>query len=324
MPLCDHPSIPSIEEIRDASGKFSKFTALGSDDLHPRHIRTLCDASLEALRSFFAAMLRLYHLPQAIALLLVVLLPKPDGGTRPIGLFPAVVRIWSQWARCEYAVKWERLYERGYWFGERGKSCDMCTWTKSLTAEYASSTGQAAVGPAQGLRARHARAFATASGQAWLQLENLEIPVVLVLYEPGNFGWACCDQIGPSPAHDRGRMRLCNDLAETCLGGRGGPDGGAVAVSVVRSGRRRHPASRCRIQHCGRYTTGQRCDGDVHRPPHFRMQLGCVNEEVSGSDQHHFRSDICTRRDDIEVGASATCTESWSRLFVWEAHIFRG
>ena len=36
----------------------------------------------------------------------MVLLPKPDGGHRPIGLLPTVIRVWMR-ARAEHAIDWE-------------------------------------------------------------------------------------------------------------------------------------------------------------------------------------------------------------------------
>ena len=45
----------------------------------------------------------------------------------------------------KYAVTWEDRHKREYWFGERGKACDMCTWRQFLAAEYASATRQVAV-----------------------------------------------------------------------------------------------------------------------------------------------------------------------------------
>ncbi len=145
MPACDELELPSVLELRETGRSFSRFTALGSDDLHPKHVSTLSDESLLAFIALIAAMLRLYQVPQAIALLLVILLPKPEGGTRPIGLFPTVVRVWARWARKKYAVPWEEKNRRSYWFGERGKSCDMCTWRQALSAEYATATDQHAV-----------------------------------------------------------------------------------------------------------------------------------------------------------------------------------
>ena len=145
LPDCADVALPSADELRETSKSFSRFTALGCDDLHPKHVGTLSEGCLEGLIAVLSAMLRLVQLPQAMALLLVVLLPKPEGGTRPIGLFPTVIRIFARWSRRRYAEPWENQHRRDYWYGERGRACDTCVWRQSLMAEYASSTGQTAV-----------------------------------------------------------------------------------------------------------------------------------------------------------------------------------
>ena len=77
-PECEDVQVPTVEELRETSKTFSRFTALGSDDLHPKHVGTLCDASLEGFRALLAAMLRMFEVPRAIALLLVILLEGHD------------------------------------------------------------------------------------------------------------------------------------------------------------------------------------------------------------------------------------------------------
>ena len=44
--------------------------------------------------------------PKALNLVLIVLLAKADGGVRPIGLFPTIIRIWMR-ARTAQARPWE-------------------------------------------------------------------------------------------------------------------------------------------------------------------------------------------------------------------------
>ena len=34
--------------------------------------------------------------PAVVEFVIIVLLPKPDGGRRPIGLFPAIIRVWAR------------------------------------------------------------------------------------------------------------------------------------------------------------------------------------------------------------------------------------
>ena len=46
-----------------------------------------------------------------VGVVLVVLIPKHDGGRRPIGLFPGLIRIWMR-ARMPILQKWILQHER--------------------------------------------------------------------------------------------------------------------------------------------------------------------------------------------------------------------
>ena len=90
------------------------------------------------------AVARLCTLPRAIELLLVVLLPKPEGGTRPIGLFPTLVRIFVRYLRPIHACKWEREHSRGYWYGQKRNRCEMAIWKQACLSEYCTYVGMVA------------------------------------------------------------------------------------------------------------------------------------------------------------------------------------
>eukprot|EP00975_Prorocentrum_lima_P041009 8613181-Prorocentrum_lima.AAC.1 len=53
--------------------------------------------------------------PVVVGLLSVALLPKPDGGDRPIGVFPTVLRLVARWLRLVRLAPWEKLQTRSYW-----------------------------------------------------------------------------------------------------------------------------------------------------------------------------------------------------------------
>ena len=55
---------------------------------------------------------------------LVVLLPKPDGGRPPIGLIPALPRIWSRMRR-EVVAEWERSNTRSYIYWGAGMGAEV-------------------------------------------------------------------------------------------------------------------------------------------------------------------------------------------------------
>ena len=82
--------------------------------------------------------------PSKLATVLMLLLPKSSGGWRTIGIFTSVVRLYMRWTRRHITDLWERTFVRPYWFGQRGSTCQQCTWRLSMVGEYARATGQAA------------------------------------------------------------------------------------------------------------------------------------------------------------------------------------
>eukprot|EP00959_Pyramimonas_sp_CCMP1952_P407772 8545766-Pyramimonas_sp.AAC.1 len=56
--------------------------------VHPKDVSLVCDAALTTLGYLYHWDERIGHIPAAIALNSVVLLPRPDSGFRPIGLLP--------------------------------------------------------------------------------------------------------------------------------------------------------------------------------------------------------------------------------------------
>eukprot|EP00959_Pyramimonas_sp_CCMP1952_P343433 7193760-Pyramimonas_sp.AAC.1 len=52
-------------------------------------------------------------LPGQMRVVLLIMLAKPDGGHRPIGLFVALHRLWAR-ARRDFARQWEAANAREY------------------------------------------------------------------------------------------------------------------------------------------------------------------------------------------------------------------
>ena len=71
-----------------AATSFPVGTGLGADNISPRAIARLSAAAILALTTLFMCFERLGDWCDALNLVLIVLLPKADGGFRPIGLFP--------------------------------------------------------------------------------------------------------------------------------------------------------------------------------------------------------------------------------------------
>ena len=74
--------------------------------------------------------------PRGIFAVLIVLLPKPDGGRRPIGLFDTKVRLWMR-IRSQVARLWEAANPSPAIFGGKGCGAQRAAWMSSLAAEAA-------------------------------------------------------------------------------------------------------------------------------------------------------------------------------------------
>ena len=75
---------------------FPSGSGLGWDGIHPKALDRLDDATIQLLIDLLGICERLGKWPMAIQLVIVVLLPKTDGGWRPIGLLPVLPRIWMR------------------------------------------------------------------------------------------------------------------------------------------------------------------------------------------------------------------------------------
>ena len=90
-------------------------------------------------------MIRMGATPEVVNLLIIVLLPKPAGGDRPIGIFPTVIRALNRWLRSTYGEKWRTKHDRPYFYGAKGRGATVCNWRVAAFAEYAKATGKHAV-----------------------------------------------------------------------------------------------------------------------------------------------------------------------------------
>ena len=63
-------------------------------------------------------------------------MPTPDGGLRPIGLFPTIVRVWMRTRACVARV-WEAANALPRLFGGAGMGAQRAAWQASLRAESA-------------------------------------------------------------------------------------------------------------------------------------------------------------------------------------------
>jgi hypothetical protein len=131
----------TVLALRVAAMTFPAGTGLGGDNVAPRAFGRLSDSALSALARILMAAEALGAWGQAVSLVLIVLLPKPDGGLRPIGLFPTIIRVWMR-ARTVCARAWEAANAMPQLFGGAGMGAQRAAWTIAFRAEAAALTAQ--------------------------------------------------------------------------------------------------------------------------------------------------------------------------------------
>eukprot|EP00973_Karenia_brevis_P044237 6129564-Karenia_brevis.AAC.1 len=112
-----HGELPPlyVDTLRRAARTFPSRTGLGWDKCHPKAIIRCSDEALLALIRLLIWCELLGRWPKSIGCILIVLLPKPDGGRRPIGLLPSIVRWWMR-VRLDVAQQWQTSHDRPYFF----------------------------------------------------------------------------------------------------------------------------------------------------------------------------------------------------------------
>lgn len=127
----------SPEQIRKAALSFPIHTGLGADNVAPRAIARLSDEALIALTLLFQAFEKCGQWCGALNLVLIVLLPKPDGGRRPIGFFPTLIRIWMR-TRLLFTRAWEACHTSESVFAGPDMGAHKASWQSAFAAEAAS------------------------------------------------------------------------------------------------------------------------------------------------------------------------------------------
>ena len=115
---------------------FPAATGLSWDALHPRALCRLSDRTLAMVITILARAEKTGNWPEAVQLVIIVLLPKSDGGFRPIGLIPWLPRIWMR-ARRDVATSWERQHDRPLLYAGPAKGADVAAWKQAARAEHA-------------------------------------------------------------------------------------------------------------------------------------------------------------------------------------------
>ena len=137
-PKCMGEKLPSTSVVlfRLACMTFPCEVGLGWDKVHPRALCRLSDAVTEALIALLMVAEITGRWYSVIGFILVVLIPKSDGGRRPIGLFPTMVRVWMR-VRLRVAQDWVNENDRPYFYAGPAKGADVAAWKQALLAESA-------------------------------------------------------------------------------------------------------------------------------------------------------------------------------------------
>ena len=102
-----------VDALIDAANTFPDDTGLGWDKTHPKALTRLSRELLLLLVQILMRCEAEGQWPDSVALILIALLPKPDGGYRPIGLVPLLPRVWMR-ARKDLVSQWEAKCHRAY------------------------------------------------------------------------------------------------------------------------------------------------------------------------------------------------------------------
>ena len=104
------------------------------DGFHPSLFMHLCDEGLEIMAQIMELIERLGIMPEGLRWLEVVMLSKPQGGFRPIGLFTSFYRVWGRCRRAQ-CRQWEATHQHEVNAYTRGHSAISAVWLITLQAE---------------------------------------------------------------------------------------------------------------------------------------------------------------------------------------------
>ncbi len=130
---------PAVEQFRRAARSFPRTTGIGVEGILPADLDALDDMGIDACIDVMMACEAVGYIPKAIALVLVKMIPKKDGGRRPIGLLPSLYRVWAKVRRGEVR-DWERKWAGPYFAAGPGKAADTAAWVSALRAELAAAS----------------------------------------------------------------------------------------------------------------------------------------------------------------------------------------
>ncbi len=150
----DEEELPpmSAAHLRSTANSFAARTSTTYDGFHPRQLGKLSDEALDTLGLLLAAVERSGIWPRQISLIVATLLPKLAGGFRPIGMAPAVYRLWSKGRRI-VADEWEQRHRRPFFAACSGNGPADTLWRMTARQEAGVANDEAAAAVTEDLQA---------------------------------------------------------------------------------------------------------------------------------------------------------------------------
>ena len=140
----EHGPLPPItaEQVRRAAKTFKAQTSLGCDSFSPADLASLSTELRSCVAEFLNHVESQGSWPEAVGTALIHLIPKPDGGRRPVGVLPTIVRVWER-VRKPIVQTWLEDNARSYDWATRGRSSEGAVWHLSILDEAAAANGLA-------------------------------------------------------------------------------------------------------------------------------------------------------------------------------------
>ena len=130
----------TAQDIWTAARSFSSTTSVGCDGFPPRALADLSTPLRDCIAQFLNLAEQTGKWPSSVEASLIHLIPKPEGGRRPIGVLPSIVRVWER-ARKETVQRWVGEHARSYDWATQGRSSEGAVWYQSLVDEGAAADG---------------------------------------------------------------------------------------------------------------------------------------------------------------------------------------
>ena len=124
------------EQITIGLKQFKNNTALGIDHWSPRELKGLPTEAHEELATLLNDIKQNRSWPRHILYDIVVLMGKPNGGTRPIALMPMIYGLWTK-IRKPLIAQWETTYSGPWDAAIKGSSALTAALRSQLLYEVA-------------------------------------------------------------------------------------------------------------------------------------------------------------------------------------------